>query len=171
MHFWCFQGVFELMSDSLMTIKIEPHQCPSHQSILLTQGMFSIIFWEPCEIFYRSFPGQHSQARNFWGKNTGPGNLMLSFSYRLKLHNQNNTNLLLQGKALIRPIAFRPTPGPNSGASTPTNGPLGSYVRPGSSNGNNESLVPIVGLLARASPAQGPFNVPVRYTALHSAAF
>lgn len=67
----------------------------------------------------------------------------------------------LKGKALIRPIAFRPTPGPNSGASTPTNGPLGSYVRPGSSNGNNESLVPIVGLLARASPAQGPFNVPV----------
>lgn len=67
----------------------------------------------------------------------------------------------LKGKALIRPIAFRPTPGPNSGASTPTNGPLGSFVRPGSSNGNNESLVPIVGHLARASPAQGPFNVPV----------
>ena len=86
---------------------------------------------------------------------------------RLKLHNQNNTNLLLQGKALIRPIAFRPTPGPNSGASTPTNGPLGSYVRPGSSNGNNESLVPIVGLLARASPAQGPFNVPVSHNTLH----
>merc|ERR1712223_1085081 len=69
----------------------------------------------------------------------------------------------LKGKALIRPIAFRPTPGPNSGASIPTNGPLGSF-RPGSSNGNNESLVQLGGLLARASPAQGPFNVPVPQT-------
>ena len=30
--------VFELMSDSLMTTLVEPHQCPLHQSILLTQG-------------------------------------------------------------------------------------------------------------------------------------
>ena len=33
-----FLSVFELTSDSLTTIYIEPHQCPSHQSILLTQG-------------------------------------------------------------------------------------------------------------------------------------
>jgi hypothetical protein len=39
-----FLPVFELMSDSLMTIKVEPHQCPSNQSILLTQGPISEIF-------------------------------------------------------------------------------------------------------------------------------
>jgi hypothetical protein len=33
-----FLPVFELTSDSLSTIEVEPHQCPSHQSILLTQG-------------------------------------------------------------------------------------------------------------------------------------
>ena len=38
MHFLCFLAVFELMLDSLTTIYVEPHQCPSHQSILLTQG-------------------------------------------------------------------------------------------------------------------------------------
>ena len=36
MQFLCFQAVFELMSDSLTSIKVEPHQCPSHESILLT---------------------------------------------------------------------------------------------------------------------------------------
>ncbi len=50
MHFLCFLAVFELMSDSLTAIYIEPHQCPSHQSILLTQGpiceIFTKIFWE-----------------------------------------------------------------------------------------------------------------------------
>lgn len=66
----------------------------------------------------------------------------------------SNTICFLQGKALIKPIAFRPTPGPNSGASTPTNGPTfmhgGPFMRPGSSNGP-ESLHG----LTRASPA-GP---------------
>ena len=33
-----FLPVIELMPDSLMTIKVEPYQCPLHQSILLTQG-------------------------------------------------------------------------------------------------------------------------------------
>ena len=39
-----FLPVFELMSDSLTTIKVEPHQCPSHQSFLLTQGPIHEIF-------------------------------------------------------------------------------------------------------------------------------
>ena len=38
------------MSDSLTTIKVELHQCPLHQSILLTQRpiyeIFTKIFWE-----------------------------------------------------------------------------------------------------------------------------
>ena len=41
MHFF---PVFELMSDSLMAIYVEPNQCPSHQSILLTQGPIHEIF-------------------------------------------------------------------------------------------------------------------------------
>ena len=44
MLFLCFLAVFELISDSLTATYIEPHQCPSHQSILLTQGQI-------CEIF------------------------------------------------------------------------------------------------------------------------
>jgi hypothetical protein len=39
-----FLPVFELMSDSLMTILVEPNQCPWHQSILLTQGPIHEIF-------------------------------------------------------------------------------------------------------------------------------
>ena len=39
-----FFPVFELMSDSLTTILVEPYQCPSHQSILLTQGLIHEIF-------------------------------------------------------------------------------------------------------------------------------
>ena len=39
-----FLPVFELMLDSLSTIKVEPHQCPSHQLILLTQGPINEIF-------------------------------------------------------------------------------------------------------------------------------
>ena len=35
MQFLCFQAVFVLTSDSLTTIQVELHQCPSHQSILL----------------------------------------------------------------------------------------------------------------------------------------
>ena len=50
MHFLCFLAVFELVSDSLTAIYVEPHQCPLHQSILLTQGpiceIFAKIFWE-----------------------------------------------------------------------------------------------------------------------------
>ena len=33
-----FLAVFELLSDSLTAIYVELHQCPSHHSILLTQG-------------------------------------------------------------------------------------------------------------------------------------
>ena len=39
-----FLTVFELMSDSLTVIQVEPHQCPSHQSILLIQGPIHEIF-------------------------------------------------------------------------------------------------------------------------------
>ena len=38
MHFFCFLAIFELISDSLTAISVEQNQCPSHQSILLTQG-------------------------------------------------------------------------------------------------------------------------------------
>ena len=38
MDFWFFLAIFELMSDSLTTTQVEPNQCASHQSILLTQG-------------------------------------------------------------------------------------------------------------------------------------
>ena len=48
MDFLCFLAVFELMSDSLMTIYIELDQCPSHHAILLTQGRI-------CEIFTKKF--------------------------------------------------------------------------------------------------------------------
>ena len=42
--FCVFLAIFELMSDSLTDIWIEPYQCPSHQSILLTQGPIHEIF-------------------------------------------------------------------------------------------------------------------------------
>ena len=48
MHFLCFLAVFELISDSLTAISVEQNQCPSHQSILLTQGPI-------CEIFAKKF--------------------------------------------------------------------------------------------------------------------
>ena len=48
MDFWFFLAVFELMLDSLTTTYVKPHQCPSHQSILLTQGPI-------CEIFAKIF--------------------------------------------------------------------------------------------------------------------
>ena len=38
MHFLCFLAVLELISDSHTAIYVKPYQCPSHQSILLTQG-------------------------------------------------------------------------------------------------------------------------------------
>ena len=50
MHFRYFLAVFELLSDSLTAIYVELHQCPSHHSILLTQGriweIFAKNFWE-----------------------------------------------------------------------------------------------------------------------------
>ena len=50
MHFLWFLAVFKLMSDSLTVIYVEPHQCPSHHAILLTQGrickIFTKKFWE-----------------------------------------------------------------------------------------------------------------------------
>ena len=49
-----FLPVFELMSDSLTTIWVEPLQCPSHQSILLTQEpiheIFTKKYWELAEL-------------------------------------------------------------------------------------------------------------------------
>ena len=39
-----FLPVFELTSDNLSTIWVEPHQYPLHQSILLTQGPIHKIF-------------------------------------------------------------------------------------------------------------------------------
>ena len=48
MHFLWFLAVFKLMSDSLTVIYVEPHQCPSHHAILLTQGRI-------CEIFAKKF--------------------------------------------------------------------------------------------------------------------
>ena len=39
-----FLPVFELMSDSLTATKVETYQCPSHESILLTQGPIHEIF-------------------------------------------------------------------------------------------------------------------------------
>ena len=50
MDFWCFLAIFELMSDSLTTTQVEPNQCPSHKSILLTQEpiheIFTKKYWE-----------------------------------------------------------------------------------------------------------------------------
>ena len=48
MHFLCFQAVFALMSDSLLTTQVELHYWASHQSILQTQGRI-------CEIFAKKF--------------------------------------------------------------------------------------------------------------------
>ena len=60
-----------------------------------------------------------------------------------------------QGKSVIRPIAFRPTPGPSSGASTPTNGYVVSSFRPPSSNFDFGGPHPNV----RASPATSMTHV------------
>ena len=49
MLFLCFLAVFELMSDSLTATYIEPHQCPSHQSILHIQGPIPEIFTKNIE--------------------------------------------------------------------------------------------------------------------------
>ena len=43
-HFWCFQAVLKLTLDNLTAIQVEPHQYPSHQSVLLTQGPIHEIF-------------------------------------------------------------------------------------------------------------------------------
>ncbi len=60
-----FLPVFELMSDSLTATKVEYHQCPSHQSILLTQGPIHEIFmknhWELAELENEVF-----LRRPFW---------------------------------------------------------------------------------------------------------
>ena len=62
-----FLPVFELISDtdSLTNIKVEPHQCPSQQSILLTQGSnhenFMKKYWELVELENEVF-----LRRPFW---------------------------------------------------------------------------------------------------------
>ena len=52
-----FLPVFEHMSDSLMAIKVEPHQCPSHQSVLLIKGPIHEIFSKNIENwwFWKTF--------------------------------------------------------------------------------------------------------------------
>ena len=60
-----FLPVIELMSDSLTAIKVEPHQCSLHQSILLIQGPI-------CEIFAKKsqklaiLKNGHFENRPFW---------------------------------------------------------------------------------------------------------
>ena len=57
-----FLAVYELLSDSLTAIYVELHQCPSHHSILLTEGpiweIFVKKFWELAilknELFFKS---------------------------------------------------------------------------------------------------------------------
>ena len=60
-----FLPVFELMSDSLTATKVETNQCPSHQSILLTQGPihenFMKKYWELAELENEFF-----LRRPFW---------------------------------------------------------------------------------------------------------
>ena len=60
-----FLPVLELMSDSLTAIYVKPYQCPSHQSILLTQGPIHEIFmkkyWELAELENEVF-----LSRPFW---------------------------------------------------------------------------------------------------------
>ena len=62
MDFWCFLAIFELMSDSLTTTQVEPNQCPSHQSILLTQGPihenFMKKYWELAKLESEVFLSQ-----------------------------------------------------------------------------------------------------------------
>ena len=50
MHFRYFLAVFELLSDSLTAIYIELHRCPSHHSILLTQGQIHEILVEIAQL-------------------------------------------------------------------------------------------------------------------------
>ena len=45
-----FLSVFELKSDSLSAIQVEPHQCLLHQSILLTQGPIHEILAEIAQL-------------------------------------------------------------------------------------------------------------------------
>ena len=60
-----FLAVLDLMSDSLTTIYVKQHQCPSHQLILLTQGPIPEIFmkkyWELAELENYLF-----LSRPFW---------------------------------------------------------------------------------------------------------
>ena len=85
-----FLPVLEHMSDSLTAIQIEPYQCPSHQSILLTQGPIHEIFMKkylelaelknevfvsrPFEFFFSKWPPKKNlffkitNSRNFSAK-------------------------------------------------------------------------------------------------------
>ena len=60
-----FLPVFELMSDSLMAIYVELHQCPLNQSILLTKGpiheIFTKKYWDLAEMKNKLF-----FSRPFW---------------------------------------------------------------------------------------------------------
>ena len=68
-----FLPVLELMSDSLTAIYVEQNQCPSHQSILLTQepihGIFAKIFRELAILKNKVFFGGHFEIFFFKKKN------------------------------------------------------------------------------------------------------
>ena len=65
------------------------------------------------------------------------------------------TRCFLQGKQVIRPIAFRPVPGGGSGASTPTNSHFGSFRPVGApSSGHTTPSQPTY--IDQPSPAPPP---------------
>ena len=61
MHFLCVYHFFELTSDSLMTIEVEPHQCSLDQFILLTQGQ-SLNSLQKNIVVWRSW-----KWKKYWG--------------------------------------------------------------------------------------------------------
>ena len=65
-----FLPVFELTLASLTAIRVEQNQCPSHQSILLTQGLI-------CEIFAKKFRELAMDGLKFWRFPWFPANSLL----------------------------------------------------------------------------------------------
>ena len=62
-----FLPVFELMSDSLTATKVKTNQCPSHQSILLTQGPIHEIFMKNIENWPKMKRDTRQKSSPFWG--------------------------------------------------------------------------------------------------------
>ena len=65
MDFWCLLAIFELLSDSLTTTSVEPNQCPSHQSILLTQGPVSSLLGPGPTLMHRTVACTYEQKVHF----------------------------------------------------------------------------------------------------------